>query len=312
MDGGANCWIFEREEHFLILYRKEIKCNLANGERSRFQGVGIGVGELAPGVFVLLAPAYLSERDNVNTCSPGALVRYSGCTEAVHSAMHSFRVTFKGKKYSLPIKTVAGLDYATIKIHHFKRPIKTKYERNAYLKVRPKFVFAGSNSQMPDQDTMELTRAQQRCWTPAERSQNQEASQVATHSSSTMATTNDQLQNNNNEHSKSRPTNISKSKNNSRRMITRSMSKKSTSASACQENSVQVASIKTNSTQKDDLNPNFLCAEDPLVAALKVKTRASDANARLALYLHLKFGHQNMDYIRKTRDIGHRTNQSTS
>ena len=68
----------------MILCKKEIGCTLANGEKSRFQGIGIAVVELEPGNFVLLAPAYLSKKDDVNTISPGALKRYSKCTEATH------------------------------------------------------------------------------------------------------------------------------------------------------------------------------------------------------------------------------------
>ena len=42
---------------------------------------------------------------------------------------------------TLPTLTVSGLDYLKIKTHHFKRPMKTKAERNKYLSVKPKFIF---------------------------------------------------------------------------------------------------------------------------------------------------------------------------
>ena len=42
-----------------------------------------------------------------------------------------------------------------------------------------------------------------------------------------------------------------------------------------------------------------MCSQDPLVAAARAK-----ANDSLAMHLHLKFAHQNMDYIRRTAKLG--------
>jgi len=74
------------EEYFIYFIRKHIPCSLANGEKSGFQRIGVALAELEPGAFVLLAPAYLSTKDDVNTVSPGALKRYSKCKRAIHAA----------------------------------------------------------------------------------------------------------------------------------------------------------------------------------------------------------------------------------
>ena len=86
MDGGSNCQILIREEHFIYLIRKPISCSLANGAKSKFHGIGVAVATLQ-GTPILLAPWYYSKTDDVSTMSPGALIRYSGCSEANHSAL---------------------------------------------------------------------------------------------------------------------------------------------------------------------------------------------------------------------------------
>ena len=133
MDGGSNCRILIRKEYFISLHLKDIQCTLANGEKSRFQGIGLAIIEIQPSIFLTLAPAYLSCKDDVNTISPGALKRYSKCKEASHEALEHVKITTsKGQKLTLPTITVAGLDYLKIKAHHFKRPMKTKAERNMH------------------------------------------------------------------------------------------------------------------------------------------------------------------------------------
>ena len=105
----------------MSLHKKEIQCTLANGEKSRFQGIGLAIIEIQPAIFLTLAPAYLSTKDDVNTISPGALKRYSKCTEASHEALEHVKITTsKNQKMTLPTITVAGLDCLKIKTHHFK------------------------------------------------------------------------------------------------------------------------------------------------------------------------------------------------
>ena len=50
---------------------------------------------------------------------------------------------------TLPTITVSGLDYLKIKTHHFKRPMKTKAERNKHLSVKPKFIFHSGQHPTP-------------------------------------------------------------------------------------------------------------------------------------------------------------------
>ena len=95
VDGGANCHVLTEEKWFIILFRKEINCTLACGEKSRFQGIGIAVVEISPGTFITLAPAYLSTKDDVCTISPGALKKYSNCIEAKHEALKYLQITTK-------------------------------------------------------------------------------------------------------------------------------------------------------------------------------------------------------------------------
>ena len=117
----------------------EIKCTLACGEKSRFQGIGIAIVEVSHGSFVILAPAYLSTKDDVCTISPGALKRYSKCSEASHEALEYLKITTSNKRtVMIKVETAAGLDYVKLKVHHFKRPMKTKLQRNPFLFVRPK------------------------------------------------------------------------------------------------------------------------------------------------------------------------------
>jgi hypothetical protein len=152
VDGGANCHVFNEECYFVVLYRKEIKCSLANGEKSQFQGVGIAVGEISPGNFVLLAPSYLSTKDDVCTISPGALKRYSKCKEATHEAFEYLKITTSNNRsVKMKVETAAGLDYVKLILHHFRRPMKTRLQRNPFLRIRPKeFIFrSGKEPQDP-------------------------------------------------------------------------------------------------------------------------------------------------------------------
>ena len=74
--------------------------------------------------------------------STSALKQYSKCTQANHEALEHLIITDR-KNSTTTFKTIsaAGLDYVKLKVHHSKRPIKTKAERNKYLSVRPKFIF---------------------------------------------------------------------------------------------------------------------------------------------------------------------------
>ncbi len=69
MDRGTSCHIFIKQENFVILHQKVIPGSIANSEKSKFKGVDIGVAEMNNDKFVLLAPAYLSYQDDVNTIS---------------------------------------------------------------------------------------------------------------------------------------------------------------------------------------------------------------------------------------------------
>ncbi len=111
MNGGVNCHIFIKEEHFINFHRKVIPCSIVNGDKSKFQGVGIGVAETDDENFVLLAPAYISTQDGVNTISPGALTCYSNCTQSTHVALKSLIITTKHDTYTLPTNTAGGLEY---------------------------------------------------------------------------------------------------------------------------------------------------------------------------------------------------------
>ena len=73
VDGGANCHVLNNIHLFMLFYKKEIDCTLACGEKTRFQGVGIAVVEIAPELYVVLAPCYLAAQDDVCTISTGAL-----------------------------------------------------------------------------------------------------------------------------------------------------------------------------------------------------------------------------------------------
>ena len=140
MDGGSNCHILIKEEYFVYFIRKHVPCSLANGEKSGFQGIGVALAELEPNTFVLLAPAYLSTKDDVNTISPSALKRYSKCKRAIHAAAEYFEVEMKGKTVRMKVETAAGLDYAKLKIHHLRRPMQTKLQRHPHIPVQPKFI----------------------------------------------------------------------------------------------------------------------------------------------------------------------------
>ena len=138
VDGGANCHVLNEEKYFMLLYKREINCNLACGEKTKFQGVGIAILEVAPGIYLPIAPAYLSTKDTVCTISPGALKRYSGCTKATHEALsHLHILTAKKQSIIMKVKTAAGLDYVRTKIHHFNCPQTTKSQRNRYLICKP-------------------------------------------------------------------------------------------------------------------------------------------------------------------------------
>ena len=154
MDGGSNCHILIREEQFIYLQKKYIPCSLANGAKSGFQGVGVACAELVPGTPVLLAPCYYSKTDDVSTLSPGALIRYSNCTEANHSATKYLEVKKEGKVIHVPLESVAGLDYAKLLIRHFKAPMQTKVSRNSFLTIKPpKFVHRSGHYPTKEGDT---------------------------------------------------------------------------------------------------------------------------------------------------------------
>ena len=140
VDGGSNCQILVREEHFIYLIRKSISCSLANGAKSKFHGIGVAVVTLND-TPVLLAPCYYSKTDDVSTLSPGALMRYSGCSRAVHSALQHLEFCKDGQSTVVPVETVAGLDYLKGSVHHFKEPLETKTKKNVFLTIKPpKFI----------------------------------------------------------------------------------------------------------------------------------------------------------------------------
>ena len=120
MDGGANCHVLNDIHLFILFYKKEIDCTLACGEKTRFQGVGIAVVEIAPELYVVLAPCYLAAQDDVCTISTGALKQYSKCKRATHEAMESlFIETAEGKCANIKTQVASGLDYVRLCIHHF-------------------------------------------------------------------------------------------------------------------------------------------------------------------------------------------------
>ena len=96
------------------------------------------------GTFVLLAPAYPSTQNNTNTISTSALKlkRYSRCAKASHAVMEYLSITTAKKRIRITkLITVAALDYAQFKLHNFKRPMKTKIERNPHLSDKLEFIF---------------------------------------------------------------------------------------------------------------------------------------------------------------------------
>ena len=136
VDGGSNCQILVREEHFIYLIRKSISCSLANGAKSKFHGIGVAVVTLND-TPVLLAPCYYSKTDDVSTLSPGALMRYSGCSRAVHSALQHLEFCKDGQSTLVPVETVGGLDYLKGSVHHFKGPLETKTGKMCFLPSNP-------------------------------------------------------------------------------------------------------------------------------------------------------------------------------
>ena len=153
MDGGSNCHILLKEEHFIYFVRKFIPCSLANGIKSGFHGIGVAVAELEPGFPVLLAPCYYSKTDDVCTLSPGALINYSGCSTASHSLFKHLKVTKDGKTIRSKVETVGGLDYKKISICHFNKALKTKIGRNSYLAIKPpRFLFKSGQYPTGDQE----------------------------------------------------------------------------------------------------------------------------------------------------------------
>ena len=156
MDGGSNCHIIIREEQFIYLQKKFIPCSLANGAKSAFHGVGVAYAQLAPGLAVLLAPCYFSTTDDVSTISPGALIRYSGCEEASHSATKHLDIKKDGKTTRIQLESVGGLDYSKMIIKHFKAPMKTKVARNSFLTIKPpKFIHRSGHYPVKDQRDQE-------------------------------------------------------------------------------------------------------------------------------------------------------------
>ena len=99
------------------------------------QGVEIGLAQMDEKKFILLAPAYLSTQDNVKTISPGALKRYSNCTQSTHVALESLVITINHNTYTLPTTIAGGLNYINLKLHHFTHPLKTKLFQNPHLRA---------------------------------------------------------------------------------------------------------------------------------------------------------------------------------
>ena len=56
------------------------------------------------------------------------------------------------------METAAGLDCVKIKLHHFKRPMETKLQRNPFLFVRPKQLIFRSG--MEPQDPTSINRVE--------------------------------------------------------------------------------------------------------------------------------------------------------
>ena len=64
--------------------------------------------QINPGEYTTLAPCYLSTKDDVCTISPGALKRYSRCTQATHEPLEHLKITTKSKtSVTLPVQTAA-------------------------------------------------------------------------------------------------------------------------------------------------------------------------------------------------------------
>ena len=285
MDGGANCHVLVREEHFLILCKKNISCTLANGEKSGFQGIGIAVVETEPGNYVILAPAYLSKKDDVNTISPGALKCYSKCIEAKHEALEYFQLTTSNKKsYKLSVETVAGLDYVKLGVHHFKRPMQTKMQRNPHLTVQPKFIFR-SGIQPIKHDSIEDDNENQ---------VQDSSAKLATAQSSTSKA----------------QVSRGELKQTSQLSSLDAKSFKTLSDCIAKKNGEQPVSSRTRSKLRAlNIEPilskyeasELYCTEDPNVAAMKMKSM----DQRTAMYLHIKFGHQHNNYIQETAKSHH-------
>ena len=104
------------------------------------------------GTFNLLATAYLSNQDDVKTTPSSALKRYPKYNTTSHEAIEYLGITTPKKNTTLTNTiTVAGLDYVKFKLHHLKRSMKTKPERNPHLSAKPKFIFHAG--QYPTQST---------------------------------------------------------------------------------------------------------------------------------------------------------------
>ena len=83
---------------------------------------------------------------------PGALITYSGCSEANHSLFKYLVVTKDGKTVRSPVETVSGLDYSKISLRHFNKALETKIGRNSYLAIKPpKFIFRSGHSSIKNQ-----------------------------------------------------------------------------------------------------------------------------------------------------------------
>ena len=248
MDGGANCHVFNDAKHFILLYKKTVKCTLACGEKTNFQGIGIAIAEV-DGVFIILAPSYLSTKDDVCTISPGALKRYSKCKKATHEALEYLEiVTNKNQKIRIKADQAAGLDYVKIKIHHFKRPMRTKAERNPHFSVKPKLLLKTSR-RVDDQDIAEQPQVHFITRSMANRSKNQTSTESEHHV-----------------HTK-----------------------------ACNHKHSKTNDEPAESTATDEESV------EPKEVDMKIsKEQGSKNGARLAYYLHCKFGHQNMDYVQKS------------
>ena len=229
VDGGANCHVLNEEYYFIVLYKKEINCTLACGEKSRFQGVGIAIAELSKGNYCILAPAYLSTKDDVCTISPGALKRYSKCKQATHEPLEYLSITTSSNQtIKIKSQTAAGLDYIKLPIHHFKRPLRTKQQRHPFLRVIPKQLLFRSRNQPTD------------------------SMQSHEHADDDGVDTSQALQ----------------------------KAGGSNSSSLC--------------------NKSIPQEREPQVA----RVESSERSQQQAMYFHIRFGHQNMDYIRELAKQG--------